>query len=112
MEDRDSAEVNVGVRKAEDFEIVTDSKQKAQFQGTPQGTIEQFGKESKLIVGLEDIDSRLNFLHFNKYDFKVGDKINFNVPTNRLHIFDVVSENRIEYNMLNKFFREKKFKHK
>lgn len=94
LEDRDSAEVNVGVR-AEDFEIVTDSNKKAQFQGTIV-TTEQFGKESKLVVKLED-DSRLNFLISNKYDFKVGDKINFNVPTNRLHIFNAVSENRIEY---------------
>lgn len=94
LEDRDSAEVNVGVR-AEDFEIITASNKKAQFKGTIVNT-EQFGKESKLIVKLKD-DTKLNFLISNKYDFKVGDTINFNVPTNRLHIFDAVSENRIEY---------------
>lgn len=94
LEDRDSAEVNVGVR-AEDFEIITASNKKAQFKGTVV-TTEQFGKESKLIVKLSD-DTKLNFLISNKYDFKVGDVIKFNVPTNRLHIFDAVSENRIEY---------------
>ncbi|VEU60807.1 multiple sugar ABC transporter ATP-binding protein [Mycoplasmopsis bovigenitalium] len=94
LEDRDSAEVNVGVR-AEDFEIITASNKKAQFKGTVVNT-EQFGKESKLIVKLKD-DTKLNFLISNKYDFKVGDVIKFNVPTNRLHIFDAVSENRIEY---------------
>ncbi|WP_029608799.1 ATP-binding cassette domain-containing protein [Mycoplasma simbae] len=95
LEGKDSAEVNVGVR-AEDYTIFSDASQ-AQFHGEIV-TVEQFGKESKLIVKLAD-GTKLNFLVNNKYDFKVGDSIHFNIPTNRLHIFDALSEERIEYNV-------------
>ncbi|MCT4469950.1 ATP-binding cassette domain-containing protein [Mycoplasma sp. HS2188] len=93
---KDNALVNVGVR-AEDYKIVLEDVENAQFRGVVT-TVEQFGKESKLTVKLSD-DIKLNFLVHNKFNFKVNDQIHFNVPTDRLHIFDSVSEERIEYDV-------------
>ncbi|MBU4690635.1 ATP-binding cassette domain-containing protein [Mycoplasma sp. ES3157-GEN-MYC] len=95
LQDKDSAEVNVGVR-AEDYTIIEDASQ-AQFHGKVT-TVEQFGKESKLVVTLNK-DTKLNFLVNNKYNFHVGDDLHFNIPSDRLHIFDAISEERIEYDV-------------
>ncbi|AIA29583.1 ABC transporter ATP-binding protein [Mycoplasmopsis californica HAZ160_1] len=95
LENKDAAEVNVGVR-AEDY-IIIDDASKAQFSGKVK-VIEQFGKESKLIVELSE-KTKLNFLVNNKYDFKAGDLIHFNIPVRRLHIFDSTTEERIEYHV-------------
>ncbi|WP_406616936.1 ATP-binding cassette domain-containing protein [Mycoplasmopsis adleri] len=91
----DHAQVKVGVR-AEDYIIKTTAKG-ANFSGLIKA-VENFGKESKLIVETQD-KVRLNFLVNNKYDFKVGDTIHFSMPADRLHIFDAVTEERVEYNV-------------
>ncbi|WP_338822298.1 ATP-binding cassette domain-containing protein [Mycoplasmopsis felifaucium] len=91
----DKAELKVGVR-AEDY-IIRETSRNADFSGVIK-TAENFGKESKLIV--ETIDKvRLNFLVNNKYNFKAGDTIHFSMPADRLHIFDAMTEERVEYNV-------------
>ncbi|WP_408633464.1 ATP-binding cassette domain-containing protein [Mycoplasmopsis opalescens] len=85
----------VGVR-AEDF-IISD-KANAQFAGKVI-IIENFGKESKLVVELED-KSRANFLIDNRLNYSVGDDIYFNIPLDRLHIFETLSEKRVEYEII------------
>ncbi|MGV2392868.1 UNVERIFIED_CONTAM: hypothetical protein O8I53_07750 [Campylobacter lari] len=91
----DKATLNVGVR-AEDY-IIVDEASKAQFKGKIIA-LENFGKESKLIVELEN-KIRLNFLVNNKLELKLNDEIYFNIPTDRLHIFESMSEERLEYNV-------------
>ncbi|WP_429978761.1 hypothetical protein, partial [Mycoplasmopsis bovis] len=48
-------------------------------------------KESKLIVEVSEAGD-VNFLVSNDYEYNVGDKIYFNLPTNRLHIFDKAND--------------------
>ncbi|QSF13884.1 ATP-binding cassette domain-containing protein [Mycoplasma sp. Mirounga ES2805-ORL] len=88
-----SKDLLIGVR-AEDF-ILKKKTDKYQFKALIK-TVENFGKESKLIVLLED-ETPINFLIDNKLDYKVGDNIYFNLPVDRLHIFDKVTEERVEY---------------
>ena len=80
--------------RAEDF-IIKTSSQKHNFSGDIIA-VENFGKESKLIVSLNN-DIKLNFLVDNKYSFRNGEKIYFDLPIDRLHIFDALTEKRIEY---------------
>lgn len=89
---KDLADLNVGVR-SEDF-IITESD-KAKFKGKVV-VVENFGKESKLLVHIEG-SGNVNFLIDNSYDFKVNDFIYFNLPKHKLHIFDSVTEERLEY---------------
>lgn len=88
-----SGEFKVGVR-AEDFIIKTKS-QAHDFAGKVIA-VENFGKESKLIVEVHEKD-RLNFLIDNKLVYKVNDPIYFNLPVERLHIFDTLTNERVEY---------------
>ncbi|WP_406614859.1 ATP-binding cassette domain-containing protein [Mycoplasmopsis hyopharyngis] len=87
-------ELKVGVR-AEDF-ILSKTKAGAMFEGKVHA-VENFGKESKLIVYLGE--DKLNFLLNNRYDYKPGDSIFFSVPVDRLHIFNAITQERIEYNV-------------
>ncbi|TQC54210.1 ATP-binding cassette domain-containing protein [Mycoplasmopsis mucosicanis] len=96
LQNRSFAEVNVGIR-SEDYVIVEDASQ-AQFHGKVI-TVEQFGKESKLVVELEG-KIKLNFLVHNKYNPQINTIIHFNIPTDRLHIFDSTTEERIEYDVI------------
>lgn len=91
----DQAQLKAGVR-AEDYEIMKTAKS-ADFSGVVQA-VENFGKESKLIVETDKKVS-LNFLVNNKYDFKVGDSIYFKMPASRLNIFDAITSERVEYNV-------------
>lgn len=87
---------NVGVR-AEDF-IIKDKKDASCFEGTIIAA-ENFGKESKLIVEVE-VDgelNRINFLVDNRLEFKVKDHIYFELPIDRLHIFDAITEMRVKH---------------
>ncbi|AXJ70964.1 ATP-binding cassette domain-containing protein [Mycoplasma bovis] len=84
---------NVGVR-AEDFDIVKSSAD-ANYFGLVKA-VENFGKESKLIVEVSEAGD-VNFLVSNDYVYNVRDKIYFNLPTNRLHIFDKANDERVEY---------------
>lgn len=93
FKDVETLDLNVGVR-AEDF-ILKNTKAEAQFEGSIIA-VENFGKESKLIVELLT-GERLNFLIDNKYNFKVKDMIYFDLPVDRLHIFDAKREERVEY---------------
>lgn len=89
----DECGFNIGVR-AEDY-IIKSPKEKHQFEGVVVAS-ENFGKESKLIVEIQNGD-KLNFLIDNKLEYHVGDKIYFNIPIDRLHIFDELTENRVTY---------------
>ncbi|WP_406614529.1 ATP-binding cassette domain-containing protein [Mycoplasma corogypsi] len=89
-------EINVGVR-SEDF-IIRKNAEEARFHGVVE-VLENFGKESKLVVNLEGA-GRINFLLDNDYDYKVGETIHFDLPLRKLHIFDQVTEERIEYEVI------------
>lgn len=93
--DVQKATLNVGVR-AEDYEIV-EKESEAQFKGVIKA-LENFGKESKLIVEIEG-KIRLNFLVNNKLELALNDKIYFNIPKDRLHIFESMSEERMTYHV-------------
>ncbi|UUD35940.1 ATP-binding cassette domain-containing protein [Mycoplasmopsis citelli] len=93
---KDQISLNVGVR-SEDFEIKT-AKDKYQFMGEIL-VQENFGKESKLVVEIEKV-GKINFLLDNDFNYKKGDKIYFNIPVKKLHIFDKLTEERIEYEII------------
>ncbi|VEU75478.1 ABC-type maltose/maltodextrin transporter ATP-binding protein MalK [Mycoplasmopsis maculosa] len=93
--DVQKATLNVGVR-AEDYEIV-EKESEAQFKGVIKA-LENFGKESKLIVDIEG-KIRLNFLVNNKLELALNDEIYFNIPKDRLHIFESMSEERMTYHV-------------
>ncbi|MBZ4204258.1 ATP-binding cassette domain-containing protein [Mycoplasma tauri] len=84
---------NVGVR-AEDF-IIKSSNERSQFSGVIK-TVENFGKESKLIVNIENV-GECNFLVDNSYAYEIGDKVYFDMPVEKLHIFDSITDERVEY---------------
>lgn len=86
----------VGTR-AEDYKIQT-TKTKAMFYGVVHA-IENFGKESKLIVDLQTKDQLipLNFLVNNSKEYKIGDPIYFDLPTNKMHIFNSITGERLDY---------------
>ncbi|OAB49193.1 ATP-binding cassette domain-containing protein [Mycoplasmopsis gallinarum] len=89
----DFSTFSVGVR-AEDF-IIKNNAKDANFAGTVKA-VENFGKESKLIVAVDN-SSDANFLIDNRLEFKVGDRIYFDIPADRLHIFNELTEERVEY---------------
>ncbi|MBW0594349.1 ABC transporter ATP-binding protein [Mycoplasmopsis anatis] len=93
IKDKETAQLNVGVR-SEDFEIVK-TKATADFTGIVK-VVENFGKESKLIVEIPNI-GKINFLLDNKMHYELGQEIFFNLPKNRLHIFDAITEERLQY---------------
>ncbi|WP_029513592.1 ATP-binding cassette domain-containing protein [Mycoplasmopsis primatum] len=89
----DQLDCSVGIR-AEDF-IIKSDKEKSQFTGVVKA-VENFGKESKLIVNVQEAGD-INFLLDNKYRYEVNDQINFDIPVERLHIFDQLNDERIHY---------------
>ncbi|MCE6056495.1 ATP-binding cassette domain-containing protein [Mycoplasmopsis agalactiae] len=89
----DQFSCNVGVR-AEDFDIKS-SESEANYSGLVKA-VENFGKESKLIVEVAEAGD-INFLVSNNFDYNIGDKIYFNLPANHLHIFDKANDERVEY---------------
>ncbi|VEU74479.1 ABC-type maltose/maltodextrin transporter ATP-binding protein MalK [Mycoplasmopsis citelli] len=91
--DKNQATLHVGIR-SEDFEITT-AKDKYQFVGDVL-VQENFGKESKLVVEIENV-GKINFLLNNNLNYSVGDKIYFKIPINKLHIFDALTEERLKY---------------
>lgn len=93
IKDKESAQLNIGVR-SEDFEIVK-TKSKADFTGIVK-VVENFGKESKLIVDVPNI-GKINFLLDNRMHYELGQDIYFNLPKDRLHIFDAITEERLQY---------------
>ncbi|QGZ97337.1 maltodextrin ABC transporter ATP-binding protein [Mycoplasma sp. NEAQ87857] len=93
--DQNSTSINVGVR-SEDF-IIRNENDDFDFEGVVL-VQENFGKESKLVVEVEGT-GRINFLLENDYNYQVGDKIYFDLPLNKLHIFDAVTENRLNYEL-------------
>lgn len=93
IKDKETAQLNIGVR-SEDFEIVK-TKTRADFTGTVK-VVENFGKESKLIVEIANI-GKINFLLDNKMHYEIGQEIYFNLPKERLHIFDAITEERLQY---------------
>ncbi|UUM19367.1 ABC transporter ATP-binding protein [Mycoplasma sp. 1018B] len=88
----DKATFAVGIR-AEDF-IIKD-QETGMFHGIVKA-VENFGKESKLIVKVEE-SFQANFLIDNRLNYKVGDTIYFDMPKDRLHLFDELTERRVEY---------------
>ncbi|WP_051789173.1 ATP-binding cassette domain-containing protein [Mycoplasma buteonis] len=90
---KDGTSLNVGVR-SEDY-IIKTANDDYMFEGDVV-VQENFGKESKLVVNLPGVGN-INFLLNNKFDFHVGDKIYFNLPKDKLHIFDAHTEERVEY---------------
>ncbi|MHA0272652.1 ATP-binding cassette domain-containing protein [Mycoplasma sp. 48589B] len=95
-DNKDNLTLNIGVR-SEDF-IIKNKDDKYSFKGKVV-VQENFGKESKLVVDVEGT-GRVNFLLDNNYDFSVGDDIFFDVPLNKLHIFDASSEERLAYEII------------
>ncbi|UUD34941.1 ATP-binding cassette domain-containing protein [Mycoplasmopsis caviae] len=93
LPDFSDADFKIGVR-AEDF-ILHESSKDAMFEGSVWAA-ENFGKESKLIVKTME-NEKINFLINNKYDYKVGDKIFFSIPVDRIHLFNAVTEERVNY---------------
>lgn len=93
IKDKESAQLNIGVR-SEDFEIVK-TKSRADFTGIVK-VVENFGKESKLIVDVPNI-GKINFLLDNRMHYELGQDIYFNLPKDRLHIFDAITEERLQY---------------
>lgn len=93
IKDKESAQLNIGVR-SEDFEIVK-TKSRADFTGIVK-VVENFGKESKLIVYVPNI-GKINFLLDNRMHYELGQDIYFNLPKDRLHIFDAITEERLQY---------------
>ncbi|MFU2193220.1 ATP-binding cassette domain-containing protein [Mycoplasma sp. 4079] len=93
--DRDNITLNIGVR-SEDF-IIKSKEQGSMFKGKVV-VVENFGKESKLVVLVDGV-GRINFLLDNNYSFAKNDEIYFDVPMKKLHIFDALSEERIEYDI-------------
>ncbi|WP_029512723.1 ATP-binding cassette domain-containing protein [Mycoplasmopsis iners] len=93
IEGKTEATFAVGVR-AEDFIVREDNT--GRFSGIVKA-VENFGKESKLIVKLAD-NNDANFLIDNRLNYKVGDTIYFDVPSDRLHLFDELTERRVNYN--------------
>lgn len=93
IKDKESAQLNIGVR-SEDFEIIK-TKSKADFTGIVK-VVENFGKESKLIVDVPNI-GKINFLLDNRMHYELGQDIYFNLPKDRLHIFDAITEERLQY---------------
>ncbi|ADE19570.1 ATP-binding cassette domain-containing protein [Mycoplasma crocodyli] len=90
---RDTGNLNIGVR-GEDYLIK--SKPTTDSITGQIIALEDFGKESKLLVVVENV-GRINMLLGNEYKYKIGDKIHFELPINKLHVFDAVTENRLEY---------------
>ncbi|WP_051586194.1 ATP-binding cassette domain-containing protein [Mycoplasmopsis lipofaciens] len=86
---------SVGVR-AEDF-IIKQENEKHAFSGIV-NAVENFGKESKLVVHIEN-SGDANFLVDNRLQYKQGDTIYFDIPLDRLHIFDDITEERVEYEL-------------
>ncbi|WP_117275079.1 ATP-binding cassette domain-containing protein [Mycoplasmopsis edwardii] len=93
FKDRSNSTLNVGVR-SEDY-IIKAGNQRYMFKGKVV-VQENFGKESKLVVEIENV-GRINFLLDNSRNYKVGDSIFFDLPLNKLHIFDAATEERISY---------------
>ncbi|QDF64774.1 ATP-binding cassette domain-containing protein [Mycoplasma nasistruthionis] len=93
--DKDNLTLNVGVR-SEDF-IIKTQQDEYMFSGKVV-VQENFGKESKLVVDVKNV-GRVNFLLDNSYSYKQNDDIYFDVPLNKLHVFDAESEERLEYNV-------------
>ncbi|MEA4162419.1 ATP-binding cassette domain-containing protein [Mycoplasma sp. 4404] len=94
-DNKDNITLNIGVR-SEDF-IIKSKEQGSMFKGKVV-VVENFGKESKLVVLVEGV-GRINFLLDNNYSFAKNDEIYFDVPLKKLHIFDALSEERIEYDI-------------
>ncbi|VEU76802.1 ABC transporter ATP-binding protein [Mycoplasmopsis columbina] len=88
----DEASYSVGVR-AEDF--IINHENTGRFSAKVVA-VEHFGKESKIIVELDNKD-HANFLVDNRYTYKIGDLVKFDLPKDRLHIFDNLTEKRVEY---------------
>lgn len=86
-------QLHVGVR-SEDFKIKT-ATDSYMFQGKVI-VQENFGKESKLVVNVENV-GKINFLLDNSRNYVVGDSIYFDLPIHKLHIFNAASQERIEY---------------
>ncbi|WP_416741932.1 ATP-binding cassette domain-containing protein [Mycoplasma sp. Z331B] len=93
---KDNITLNIGVR-SEDF-IIKEKGDNYSFKGKVV-VQENFGKESKLVVDVEGT-GRINFLLDNNYEFHIGDEIYFDVPLNKLHIFDASSEERLQYEVV------------
>lgn len=93
LPNKDSADLNVGVR-SEDF-LIEKTAKKALFHGKIV-VLENFGKESKLVVNVNGV-GKINFLIDNTYNYQLGDEIHFNLPLKRLHVFDITTEERLEY---------------
>ncbi|QNM93579.1 ATP-binding cassette domain-containing protein [Mycoplasma sp. Pen4] len=93
---KDTLSLNIGVR-SEDFIIKAKPEDDHMFAGKVV-VQENFGKESKLVVDVQGI-GRINFLLDNNFDFAIGDDIYFDVPIKKLHIFDAVTEERLEYDI-------------
>ncbi|AMD81236.1 ABC transporter ATP-binding protein [Mycoplasmopsis canis PG 14] len=93
LPEKSNSSLNVGVR-SEDY-IIKKSTDKYMFKGEVI-VQENFGKESKLVVKIENV-GRINFLLDNSENYKVGDSIYFDLPIHKLHIFDAASEERISY---------------
>ncbi|EFF41230.1 ATP-binding cassette domain-containing protein [Mycoplasmopsis alligatoris] len=90
---KDQGSVNIGVR-GEDYIIKpkpTTTSLTAEILA-----VENFGKESKLLGHVEKI-GRVNILLGNEYNYVIGDKIHFELPKDKLHVFDALTENRLEY---------------
>lgn len=94
--DKSGTSLNVGVR-SEDF-IIKKATDSYHFVGKVL-VQENFGKESKLVVELENV-GKINFLLENGYHYEVGDVIYFDLPLNKLHIFDSITEERLEYEFI------------
>ncbi|WP_027121404.1 ATP-binding cassette domain-containing protein [Mycoplasma leonicaptivi] len=93
IQDINNATLNVGVR-SEDY-ILKTQDENYMFKGKIIA-LENFGKESKLIVEIEKV-GRVNFLLDNNFKSQVGEFIYFDLPVEKLHIFNAMSEERLEY---------------
>ncbi|MEE3928001.1 ATP-binding cassette domain-containing protein [Mycoplasmopsis ciconiae] len=93
LSNKEYIDLNIGVR-SEDF-IIKDKDSSSMLSGTVI-VVENFGKESKLVVDVEGF-GRINFLLGNEYNFKLNDQIYFDLPLNKLHIFDQLTEERLSY---------------
>ncbi|MDJ1648479.1 ATP-binding cassette domain-containing protein [Mycoplasma phocimorsus] len=91
-----SSQIHVGIR-AEDI-MLCDPGTLNSFTGTIH-SVENYGKESKLIVTVDEngSETNINVLVDNSKEFMVGENISFTIPLDKLNIFDVETTLRLNY---------------
>lgn len=91
--EKDSGSIKIGVR-GEDYKIFKNSTLNSFTAEVV--SIENFGKDSKFVAHVQNVGN-INFLLSNEFNYVIGDKIHFELPYKRLHVFDLTTQTRIGY---------------